>query len=178
MTILRSDAGEEVRTYHSTVAGDMQETWWVRPNQLDPEQQQAIGLPSAGNYLVTGPPGSGKSNLLLLRATQSHLAGRSNFAIVVFTKSLKGFLSHGHEYDFPLERLTTYHAWAFRLLRENHLSAGLPKDFDAARQQIATRLTDLIARGTFNAIAAAPIAPPSTAPADQTACSELMMDRP
>ncbi len=35
-----------------------------------------------------------------------------------------------------------------------------------------------VVRGTCNAIAAAPIAPPRTAPIDHTACNELMIERP
>ena len=33
-----------------------------------PDQKKVIGLSGTGNHLVVGPPGSGKTNILLLRA--------------------------------------------------------------------------------------------------------------
>lgn len=42
----------------------------------------------------------------------------------------------------------------------------------------AAEIPRWVARPMFSAMAAAPINPPRMAPAAQTACNELMMDRP
>lgn len=66
----------------------MSETWWISENELTPEQKQVILLPLEGSHLVLGPPGSGKTNLLLLRANYMVRAGHTNIAVVVFYASV------------------------------------------------------------------------------------------
>ena len=81
----------------------MDQTWWVSEEQLKGEQKAIVTLPIANSHLILGPPGSGKTNLLLLRANYLHLAGHTNLAIVVFTRTLQEFIvAGGHEYDFQL----------------------------------------------------------------------------
>jgi superfamily I DNA and RNA helicase len=46
----------------------MNETWWLGEDQLDDDQKKIIALKLKGSHVITGPPGSGKTNLLLLRA--------------------------------------------------------------------------------------------------------------
>lgn len=43
-------------------------TWWLDITDLDDDQKSVIELPPTGNHLIIGPPGSGKTNLLLIRA--------------------------------------------------------------------------------------------------------------
>ena len=43
-------------------------SWWFDISDLDEDQTDVIELPPDGNYLILGPPGSGKTNLLLIRA--------------------------------------------------------------------------------------------------------------
>ena len=57
----------------------MKDTWWIKPEQLDPAQREVIGLSRKQSHLVLGPPGSGKTNLLLLRAKHLWLAGERDF---------------------------------------------------------------------------------------------------
>ena len=45
----------------------MNETWWVDPSQLDVDQKKVIRAGADQDLLILGPPGSGKTNLLLLR---------------------------------------------------------------------------------------------------------------
>jgi len=70
--------------------------FWVRTDQLDDEQRQAVeNIPAATSFQLTGPAGSGKTNILLLRAKWLTLKKQSDFKIIVFTNSLKQFVEHG-----------------------------------------------------------------------------------
>lgn len=46
----------------------MSSTWWVGEEELLPEQEDVLSIDLDKSILVSGPPGSGKTNLLLLRA--------------------------------------------------------------------------------------------------------------
>ena len=84
-------------------------TWWIGESELDQYQKVVISLAAEGNHLVLGPPGSGKTNVLLLRANYLTLSQKPNIAIVVFTKTLRKFIaSGGKEYDFDLEKIMTF----------------------------------------------------------------------
>jgi len=50
----------------------MNGAWWVGSSELDSDQRTIISLPPDNSVLVTGPPGSGKTNLLLLRANNHY----------------------------------------------------------------------------------------------------------
>jgi superfamily I DNA/RNA helicase len=70
----------------------MNKLWWVKPSDLDDDQKKVLGLPLSGRHLVLGPPGSGKSNLLVLRAKYVQQSRHQNFRIVAFTQTLVRFL--------------------------------------------------------------------------------------
>ena len=86
----------------------MSETWWVEEADLDKAQREVIDLPKDGSFLVKGPPGSGKSNLLLLRANFLTLSQKSNIAIIVFNTTLREFMRSGaSRYQFDSEKIIT-----------------------------------------------------------------------
>jgi superfamily I DNA and RNA helicase len=121
------------------------ETWWVRPEQLDDDQRRVIGLPIGGSHLITGPPGSGKSNLLLLRASYVRRAGRPNLIVLVFTRTLQEFMRAGvSTYDIPSERISTFRRWKKRFLAEHNMTVDLPPDFDESRRVLNTAVIDVI----------------------------------
>ena len=60
---------------------NMDQAWWKNKSELDKDQLDIIGLPLGNSYLIAGPPGSGKTNLLLLRASYLTLAGHPNIQI-------------------------------------------------------------------------------------------------
>lgn len=98
----------------------MSDTWWLDEKDLDDEQRAVISLPPRGNYLIVGPPGSGKTNLLLLRA--SYLAGaqQPNVRVLMFTKTLREFVSGGtNTYAVSRDKIQTIMAWEYGLLREH-----------------------------------------------------------
>src|SRR4030042_3177433 len=87
----------------------MNETWWVNESDLDDDQKRVIALGPDGRHLITGPPGSGKTNMLILRANYLSASGRPNLLILVFTRTLREFLVSGaSRYSFPRDKVQTY----------------------------------------------------------------------
>jgi len=123
----------------------MNETWWVDESELDDDQQRVIGLGRDGSHLIIGPPGSGKTNLLLLRANYLCLADKPNVMILVFTRTLREFIASGaSRYSFSPEKVQTYNSWAIRLLSEHGFNLRRFDDFEEERQFLLSSLQDLI----------------------------------
>lgn len=87
----------------------MSGTWWVDENDLLPEQLEVLGEDLPKDLILSGPPGSGKTNLLLLRANHLILAmPEAEFYIICFTGLLQNFIRTGaHLYSFPENRIIT-----------------------------------------------------------------------
>lgn len=87
----------------------MSGTWWVDENDLLSEQLQVLGEALSKDLLLSGPPGSGKTNLLLLRANHLMLAEPdAEFYIICFTGLLQNFVRTGADlYRFPVNRIIT-----------------------------------------------------------------------
>ena len=99
----------------------MDETWWRSTRELDEEQRALIEIPTdEGHYLVTGPPGSGKTNVLLLRGSYLWSAGLANCEVLVFTRGLREFIAAGSTRPtmLPQERIKTHAGWTLNLLRQ------------------------------------------------------------
>lgn len=110
----------------------MEETWWRRPDQLDEDQQRIISLPVDGNNLVLGPPGSGKTNLLLLRATYLWRQDVRDICVLTFTRMLKEFLANGADhYPFPMETVRTVRSWAPAILQAEGIDYAQTGGFQA-----------------------------------------------
>lgn len=119
--------------------------WFVSEKDLIEEQRRIIELPSDGRFFVIGPPGSGKTNLLLLRAKYLSLSDRPNILILVFTRTLREFIASGAtQYYFPPEKVQTYNSWARRLLYEADIAVPDSSDFDIGRRNILKGLEQLI----------------------------------
>lgn len=123
-------------------------SWWIDEDELDDEQLDVISLPPDGDFLVVGPPGSGKTNLLLLRASYLVDAQRPNVAVLMFTRSLREFVVRGSSiYSVAEEKIQTIMRWQQRLIREH--GGEIPrenKSFDELRRAHAE-----ILKGIFDA---------------------------
>lgn len=91
----------------------MDSTWWRSKDDLDEKQLEFIMLPPEGRLQLEGPPGSGKTNLLLLRAQFIAAQGDHNILILTYTKGLADFMRRGLvEKDIvPGDRVKTFHGW-------------------------------------------------------------------
>lgn len=87
----------------------MSSTWWVEEGDLLDEQLQVLGEDLFQDLILSGPPGSGKTNILLLRANHLMLASPSSeFYIICYTGLLKNFVRTGAcLYSFPENRIIT-----------------------------------------------------------------------
>ncbi len=87
----------------------MSGTWWVDEGDLLDEQLKVLGEDLPKDLILLGPPGSGKTNLLLLRANHLILAAPdAEFYIICFTSLLQNFIRTGADlYSFPANRIIT-----------------------------------------------------------------------
>src|SRR5580692_6514880 len=121
------------------------DAWWRELRDLDDDQRAVIGLDADGSYLVKGPAGSGKTNLLLLRANYLANTEHSNLAIVVFNRTLCEFIrSGGGRYDFDRRNVLTSHQFLMRLLTESGGSYHAVADFDEDRNARLAAVTEAL----------------------------------
>jgi superfamily I DNA/RNA helicase len=123
----------------------MDDTWWVDPTELDPTQREIVTLPAGTSHLVLGPPGSGKSNLLLLRANHLSLAGTPNIAVIVFTRTLERFLDKGgDQYSFDPACIFTSMRWQLQFLERFGVAVDTTGVFENIRARIVTAMRELL----------------------------------
>lgn len=127
----------------------MTDTWWKDVDDLVPEQAGLLDIDENKSLLISGPPGSGKTNLLLLRANQLYLGEKPNLHIVVFGSLLKHFIKiGGAQYSFPSEKVIT-HAKLFNdILRAEGMGVDeASMSLEEAREERARRMQDLVDGG-------------------------------
>jgi superfamily I DNA/RNA helicase len=119
--------------------------WWVTEGDLDEDQKKVMALDLDGNYLVTGPPGSGKTNLLLLRAKYLVLSSRPNVKVLVFGRTLREFIAAGGaDYSFTADKIGTSTAWMMSILNEFGSVPERTESFDEFRAALAREVAEAI----------------------------------
>ena len=99
--------------------------WWTKKEQLDRHQIALIEkLPLRETFLILGPPGSGKTNVLLRRAQFVRGQDLPNVLVLTFTRPLTEFVKTGcfdaqRREIFPPSCVTTLEAWQRALYREH-----------------------------------------------------------
>lgn len=124
----------------------MKRIWWTQAEELDEDQKRVLRLPLDGSYLIEGPPGSGKTNLIVLRAKFLINSGRPNLKVVVFTRALKEFIVAGSgEYGIDESLISTIDKWSTDFLKEHSIHPGeLPKKFDDRRRKLCEMVEEAV----------------------------------
>ena len=87
-------------------------SWWFDISDLDEDQKDVIELPPEGDYLILGPPGSGKTNLLLIRAEYLIRTDRPNTFVLMFNEPLHDFVVRGGvHYNVPPAKIRKMLSW-------------------------------------------------------------------
>ena len=131
----------------------MSSTFWINHADLDSDQAKAVeSMPEQESFLIRGPAGSGKTNILLLRARWFQLKKLSDFRIIVFTSSLKRYVENGcNQYKIPPENAITCIRFFSDLLREYGIDFYLSRNFEADREMLAGKAQSLVEdRGVEN----------------------------
>lgn len=105
-------------------------SWWRSLDELDNDQKNFIKLPPHGKHLLEGPPGSGKTNLLLLRAQFIAGQGDKNVLIVTYTNGLVDFIRSGigSKGLIGSDQIRTFHSWALEHILQHLGKRAVPKD--------------------------------------------------
>lgn len=125
-------------------------TWLLPRADLTPDQLRVVEMPPTENKVIFGLPGSGKTQVLIHRA--SFLARQYNvpverYRIFVFTNVIKSYIRSGLKIlNLPDDAVTTFDHWC-RLLYQKHISKTLPwnnseKTYDF--KQIRRSVLDLL----------------------------------
>lgn len=135
-------------------------SWLVPREELTVEQLRAVELDPHEHRVVVGPPGSGKTQILLHRA--AYLRERYNvpperFRVMVFTNVLKRYLESDLTLlDLPAECVSTFDSWCAEQYLA-HVGKRLPwnarekcRDFHAIRRAVHQRATSLLAEPQFD----------------------------
>ena len=99
--------------------------WWKNKDELDEAQLSLIDhLPIRNNYLIVGPPGCGKTNVLLRRAQFVKSQNMPRIMILTFTRALTEFVKTGsldeqNREIFPSSCINTIESW-LRSLYKHH----------------------------------------------------------
>ena len=126
-------------------------TWLVPLGELTLEQRNAVELKPGTHRLIKGPPGSGKTIVLLHRAKYLQQIWKippERFHIFVFTNVLKDYIKSAlNLLDLPDSCVTTFDSWCRNFYKE-HISSKLPwnkkekqTDFDAIREGVNEKLS-------------------------------------
>jgi DNA helicase IV len=99
---------------------------WRRRRDLHPDQINAIeGLDPEGRYLLVGPPGSGKTSILLHRGQYLRLPphNMTNIRLITFSRTLREFIAVNGDDRFPPNLIRTVREFTADIFRAYHATA-------------------------------------------------------
>jgi superfamily I DNA/RNA helicase len=122
-------------------------TWLLPRGDLTPEQLRAIELPHTEHQVIFGPPGSGKTQILLHRADELRRrlpSSPGRFRILVYTNVLKRYIRSALDLlELPEDTVTTFDDWC-KVFYERQIGRRVPwdalgkrPDFAAIREAVA-----------------------------------------
>jgi superfamily I DNA/RNA helicase len=108
-------------------------TWLLHRSELTPDQLAVVEAPPTENRLVLGPPGSGKTQVLVHRAahlSEAYKVPPSRFRAFVFTNVIREYIRSGFEFlGLPDGSVSTLDYWTTAIYEE-HVSRRLPRKRD------------------------------------------------
>jgi len=128
--------------------------WWAKKEQLDEKQVEFTeDLSLRESHLVLGPPGSGKTNVLVRRAQFVRTQSMPNVLVLTFTRPLTEFIKTGC-YDaqgreiFPPSCVSTLETWIRDLYDEHETARPAPQqDFNARKAAFANGAIEFVKEG-------------------------------
>ena len=105
---------------------------WLLPRlDLTPEQLRVVEMSPHEHRVILGPPGSGKTQVLIHRAdylSNAYNLKPDQYRVFVFTNVVKEYIKSGVQFlGLPEEVVSTFDHWC-RLLYEKHISRRLPRE--------------------------------------------------
>lgn len=92
--------------------------------ELSKEQDRINGLPLDGNWLVTGPPGTGKTVMALYRARMLKDRRRA-VTMIVWSRLLRMYVERAFAtLELDAERISTFDSWIYQFWRANGFGGG------------------------------------------------------
>jgi superfamily I DNA/RNA helicase len=125
----------------------MDTSWWKTKDELDDIQKEFILLPPDGRIALEGPPGSGKTNLLLLRAQYIAGQGDKNILVLTYTKALSEFMRRGVAAKGIIsgEQVKTFHAWVNEHVKQ-YLDEWLVPEGGEFTDEVRERAVEMLER--------------------------------
>lgn len=130
----------------------MSKVFWIDEKQMDPDQKHAVeGIPETTSFLITGPAGSGKTNILMLRSSYLTYKNLTDFKIIVFTASLRDFIAEGCPlYKVNPDSVITQRQFFKTILDEYSVPYKLVNDFEVDREMLSGKVMSLIDAGQIS----------------------------